>query len=100
MTEASISRSESIRSEIPNSQMNKREFLRFCGTSLCVLSAASLFGFPEISRAQSGKKGLIKAKLSPYFKPLERGEIQCELCPHRCRVAKGKRGTCRVPLNR
>ncbi len=100
MTEAFISCSESIRSEIPNSQMNKREFLRFCGTSLCLLAAASLFGFPEISRAQSAKKGLIKTKLSSYFKPLEGGEIQCELCPHRCRVAKGKRGICRVRENR
>jgi pyruvate formate lyase activating enzyme len=31
---------------------------------------------------------------------LEKGEIQCELCPHRCRVAKGKRGLCRVRENR
>jgi pyruvate formate lyase activating enzyme len=46
------------------------------------------------------KKGLIKTKLSPYFTSLEGGEIQCELCPHRCRVAKGKRGICRVRENR
>ena len=46
------------------------------------------------------KKGLIKTKLSPYFISLEGGEIQCELCPHRCRVAKGKRGICRVRENR
>jgi pyruvate formate lyase activating enzyme len=46
------------------------------------------------------KKGLIKTKLSPYFTSLERGEIQCELCPHHCRVAKGKRGLCRVRENR
>ena len=65
-----------------------------------MLSAASLFGFPETSRAQTAKKGLIKTKLSPYFTSLEQGEIQCELCPHRCRVAKGKRGICRVRENR
>ena len=75
---------------ILNPHLTKREFLRFCGTSFCMLSAASLFGFPEISRAQTAKKGLIKTKLSPYFTSLEGGEIQCELCPHRCRVAKGK----------
>ncbi|MEW6376962.1 MAG: AmmeMemoRadiSam system radical SAM enzyme [Thermodesulfobacteriota bacterium] len=31
---------------------------------------------------------------------MDGGEIQCELCPHRCRVAKGKRGICRVRENR
>jgi len=83
-----------------NPQLTKREFLKFCGTSFCMLSATYLFGFPETSCAQMAKKGLIKTKLSPYFTPLEGGEIQCELCPHRCRVAKGKRGICRVRENR
>jgi pyruvate formate lyase activating enzyme len=84
----------------PNPHLTKREFLRFCGASFCLLSSASLFGYPEISRAQAAKKGLIKTKLSPYFTPLEAGDIQCELCPHRCRVSKGKRGLCRVRENR
>jgi len=83
-----------------NSQLTKREFLKFCGASFCVLSSSYLFGFPETSRAQMAKKGLIKTKLSPYFTSLAGGEIQCELCPHRCRVAKGKRGLCRVRENR
>lgn len=78
----------------------KREFLRFCGVSLCALSSMSVFGLTETSHAQMAKKGLIKTKLSPYFTSLEGGEIQCELCPHRCRVAKGKRGICRVRENR
>ena len=79
--------------------LTKRRFLRFCGASFCMLSAASLFGLPK-SRAQTATKGLIKTKLSPYFTPLDGGEIQCELCPHRCRVAKGKRGICKVRENR
>lgn len=85
---------------IPSPKMTKREFLRFCGMNLCMFAAAPLFGLPKISLAQSAKKGLIKTKLSPYFTSLEGGEIQCELCPHRCRVAKGKRGLCRVRENR
>jgi pyruvate formate lyase activating enzyme len=86
---------------ILNPQLSKREFLQFCGASFCLLSSASFFGFPEISQAQiSRKQGLIKTRLSPYFTPLEAGGIQCELCPHRCRVAKGKRGLCRVRENR
>jgi pyruvate formate lyase activating enzyme len=102
MSEPIISLEGSMRTKaVSNSQWTKRDFLKFCGTSLCVLSSAYLFGFPETSRAQLVRKqGLIKTKLSPYFTPLDGGDIQCELCPHRCRVAKGKRGICRVRENR
>jgi pyruvate formate lyase activating enzyme len=83
-----------------DSGLTKRQFLKFCGASFCVLSSAYLIAYPGTLRAQAAKKGLIKTKLSPYFTSLEGGEIQCELCPHRCRVAKGKRGICRVRENR
>jgi pyruvate formate lyase activating enzyme len=46
------------------------------------------------------QKGLIRPKLSPYFRALGGGEIQCELCPKGCRVPKGERGACRVRENR
>jgi len=80
--------------------MTKREFLKLCGRSFCMLSFGYLFGFPKISQGQIVKKGFIKAKLSPYFTPLKGGEVQCELCPKTCRVSKGKRGFCRVRENR
>jgi len=80
--------------------LTKREFLKFCGTSLCTLCLTHLLSLPETLRAQMAKKGLIKTKLSPYFTPLKGGEIQCELCPRQCRVPKGKRGYCRVRENR
>jgi pyruvate formate lyase activating enzyme len=86
--------------DISKPQLTKREFLKFSAASFCILSATCFLGFPETSRAQMAKKGLIKTKLSPYFTSLEGGEVQCELCPHRCRVAKGKRGICRVRENR
>lgn len=82
------------------SQMTRREVLRFCGRSLSFLAASCLLGFPEPSQAQGLKKGLIKTKLSPLYTSLEGGEIQCELCPHRCRVSIGRRGLCRVRENR
>ena len=85
---------------VPEPQVSKREFLKFCGTGFCVLSATHLFGFPRTSQAQIAKKGLIKTKLSPFFTSLSGGEIQCDLCPHRCRVSKGNRGACRVRENR
>ena len=82
------------------SHLTKRGFLKLCGASFCLLSATQLFGLPRTSRAQIAKKGLIKTKLSPYFTPLDGGEVQCDLCPRRCRVSKGKRGFCRVRENR
>ena len=85
---------------LPEPGMTKREFLRFCGTSFCGLAAAPLLGFHETARAQMAQKGLIRTKLSPYFTALGGGEIQCELCPRRCRVPRGKRGFCRVRENR
>ena len=85
---------------LSESHLTKREFLKTCGATFCVFSAANLFGFPKTSQAQLAKKGLIKAKVSPYFTPLNGGEIQCDLCPKRCRVSKGKRGACRVRENR
>ena len=78
----------------------KREFLKTFGAGLCVASAACILGIPQPSQAQAMKKGLIKTKLTPLYTPLEAGEIRCELCPHRCRVSRGKRGLCRVRENR
>jgi pyruvate formate lyase activating enzyme len=85
---------------ITGTQMTKRDFLKLCGTSFCVLWAAQLSAFPKTLHAQMAKKGLIKTKLSPYFTPLDGGEIQCELCPRRCRVSPGERGSCRARENR
>ncbi len=36
-----------------------------------------------------------------YYQPLDdEGAVECCLCPHRCRIAPGKRGICRVRENR
>ena len=86
--------------DLPEHHLSKRAFLKVCGKSICALTAARLFGFPETIRAQTPKKGLIKTKLSPYFIDLGGGKIQCELCPRLCRIPNGKRGFCRVRENR
>jgi pyruvate formate lyase activating enzyme len=80
--------------------MTKREFLTLCGTSCCALAVPYLWGFSDTAWAQMPRKGIIKTKRSPYFTPLGGGEVQCDLCPKRCRVAPGKRGVCRVRENR
>ncbi|MGD2127181.1 MAG: AmmeMemoRadiSam system radical SAM enzyme [Desulfobacteraceae bacterium] len=78
----------------------KREFLKACGVGLCVLCAPQIPGLKDTAEAQRPQKGLIKTKLSPYFTPLNGGDIRCELCPRRCRVSKGVRGYCGVRENR
>ncbi|MFB0521624.1 MAG: AmmeMemoRadiSam system radical SAM enzyme [Desulfatiglandales bacterium] len=85
---------------IPEPYLTKREFLKVCATSFCALCFTHLLSFPKPLPAQMASKGLIKIKLSPYYTSLDGGEIQCELCPRRCRVPKGKRGFCRVRENR
>ena len=85
---------------ITDQNFTRREFLKYCGSGLCILCAVPLFGFTKTSQAQLAKKGLIKTRLSPYFTPLAGGAIRCELCPRRCLIPVGKRGFCRVRENR
>ena len=80
--------------------MTKREFLQLCRAGLCLVPGTCLLGLPKTGRAQIAKKGLIKTKAASYFTSLEGREIQCELCPRRCRVPRGKRGFCKVRENR
>lgn len=35
-----------------------------------------------------------------FYERREDGRVQCVLCPHRCLIAPGKHGTCRVRFNR
>jgi pyruvate formate lyase activating enzyme len=79
--------------------VTKRELLKLCGAGFGVLFASRLFGFAGLPRATAVQKGLIQAKLSPHFTSLNGGDIQCELCPRRCRISEGDRGFCRVREN-
>ncbi len=38
-------------------------------------------------------------KIARFFSSLENGRVQCFLCPHRCIIAAGRSGTCRVRRN-
>ena len=96
----SVSRERPMGGSRSSGKLTKREFLRFCGVSFGLASAACLLGFPVTGQAQMAKKGFIKMKLATHFTSLSRKEIQCELCPRRCRVSQGQRGFCRVRENR
>ncbi len=77
--------------------LSRRDFLKAVAGGTAFFSLA---GFPVPTPAQSGRRGFLGLKLSPYFMPLEKGRIQCQLCPRECVVARGKRGFCRVRENR
>lgn len=46
-----------------------------------------------------GSSSVTDPKTASYWHP-EGGAVRCELCPHRCLIADGKRGICRVRQNR
>lgn len=35
-----------------------------------------------------------------YWKPLGDGRVRCELCPLRCIIDEGKRGSCKIRINK
>ena len=35
-----------------------------------------------------------------YYKKLDDGKVECQLCPHRCKIANGKTGICRSRRNK
>ncbi len=41
----------------------------------------------------------MKAKECNYYRPFDDGKVECQLCPHHCRIAQGKTGLCRSRRN-
>ena len=78
----------------------RREFLRAGTVAACALVAGGLVAQPRRAAAQSAEKGLIRRAPSPWFQPVGRRELECTLCPVRCRIGPGRRGRCRVRENR
>ncbi len=79
---------------------SKRDFMRFGAGGLCMLGAAGMVGAGRYASAQNAQRGLIGARRSPWFSPLENEALRCELCPRHCRLEPGRRGPCRVRENR
>ena len=80
--------------------LTRRSFIQVCAKGALAIPFASLLYFPDSPRAEIRRKGFIRTKLSPFYVTRDGGAIQCELCPKRCHVPKGKRGFCRVRENR
>lgn len=71
-------------------KMSRRDFLS-CTAGLLAAGAVSggtAFAADDLPRR------------AEYWEKLEDGRVRCNLCPHRCTIADGKRGACRVRENR
>ncbi|MEW6262236.1 MAG: AmmeMemoRadiSam system radical SAM enzyme [Thermodesulfobacteriota bacterium] len=80
--------------------LTRRCFLKLAGSGLAGFSLGRLFGPSGRAEAQIPRKGLIIARPSYFYTPLEKGAVRCELCPRHCRLPEGERGFCRVRENR
>jgi pyruvate formate lyase activating enzyme len=82
--------------------ISRRLFLKECSKLGLGLMASGIhhIGLPQRAHARTVKWGFIGLKLSPYYIPLEEGNIKCVLCPKECTVSPGKRGYCEVRENR
>ena len=80
--------------------LSRRELLRAAALGACAACASALGPVTGPTRAQSAQPGLLGRAPSPWFEPAPGGRLECTLCPHRCRLADGERGRCRVRENR
>ena len=79
---------------------DRRGFLKAAAAGLGALCAGACLFSAGRAYAHGPRKGLVFPRRSPWFTPLPDRHIRCELCPHRCRIAPGARGICRVRENR
>jgi len=80
--------------------VSRREFIKTCASGVCAFSVLSVLGFPQSAGAQIVQQGLVRIHPASWYTPLSGGIVQCDLCPRRCRVSRGKRGFCGVRENR
>lgn len=76
--------------------ITRRDFLK--RSALVALGGALLPKLMKFGNAQT--IGLIKPHRALHFEKLAKKKIRCLLCPHRCVISKGDRGSCRVRENR
>jgi pyruvate formate lyase activating enzyme len=76
---------------------SRRNFIQ-AGT--CALALLSLPAWPAPARAQAMQYGFINPQPAAFYRRLDKGLVQCGLCPRNCEVLPGDRGECGVRENR
>ena len=83
----------------PPHDTSRREFLKEGAVGAAALCVGLHLLGPRRASAQSAELGLIGRRRSPWFRQLDRRQVECTLCPRRCRISPGQRGHCRVREN-
>lgn len=80
--------------------MRRRDFLRqgSAGLLQCSLLAGVKPGL--LTGMNAGPVPELPVKKARYYRILDGKTVECQLCPHQCRVANLERGTCGVRENR
>lgn len=81
--------------------MTRKEFFERClrcSLGLSLAPAALLAAGPAQSQERRG--GFVHPRDAAYFRSLDNGLVQCQLCPHLCVIGPGQRGGCGVRENR
>ncbi len=76
-------------------ERTRREFLKLLGKGLLFL----LLPKKGSSQGIGPELGFYRKKKALFWKPLENGLIQCQLCPRTCIVEDGESGFCRTREN-
>ncbi len=76
---------------------SRRTFIRSSAGALALLSLPLR---PAPVRAQTMQYGFIAPHPAAFYRRLDQGLVQCQLCPRTCKVMPGDRGECGVRENR
>ncbi len=76
---------------------SRRAFIRNSAGALALLS---LPAWPAPAGAQTVRYGLMTPQPAAFYRRLNQGLVQCQLCPRNCEVLPGDRGECGVRENR
>jgi pyruvate formate lyase activating enzyme len=76
---------------------SRRSFIQAGAGALALLA---LPAWPAPARAQAMQYGFIQPHPAAFARPLDKGIVQCQLCPRNCEVLPGDRGECGVRENR
>lgn len=84
--------------------ISKREFLKLCGAGFCGLmiemNSLKLFTKTSSNYTQTKAKFLNKwSREALFYSKTNDGLLQCEKCPHECKLADGDLGFCRNRIN-
>ena len=76
---------------------SRRTFIQSSAGALALLTLPVR---PAPAQAQEIQYGFLKPHPAAFYRRLEKGLVQCQLCPRNCEVLPGDRGECGVRENR